>query len=90
MPHHKLVLVEGTYLLMDAPPWRDAWPLYDERWFIDVALPTAMTRMMQRHVQFGASPGLAALRTERNDSRNAIAAMATKANAHVVIPSMTT
>ena len=59
LPSHKVILVEGNYLLLPDEPWRELWDgdgaLLDERWFVDTAVDDAMTRVMGRHVAVGRS-----------------------------------
>jgi len=65
------VLVEGNYLLYDAPIWRDLAPL----WSLSIALtpPLALlrTRLVARWLEHGLDPGAAALRADQNDMQNA-------------------
>lgn len=55
-PTARVVVFEGLYVALDEEPWRDAAKLMDELWFIDVAVDTAIERLVKRHVAAGLSP----------------------------------
>ena len=38
-PSAKLVVVEGNYLLLERPGWRDLRRFFDEFWYVDAPLP---------------------------------------------------
>ncbi len=44
-PAHRVVVVEGNYVLLDREPWREAAALFDLRWFIHVDFAVA-----RRHI----------------------------------------
>ncbi|CAH8388350.1 unnamed protein product [Eruca vesicaria subsp. sativa] len=50
---HKVVIVEGNYLLLEEGTWKDISNMFDEKWFIDVNLDTAMQRVEARHISTG-------------------------------------
>jgi pantothenate kinase len=52
-PQHKIVIVEGNYLLLEEDAWRDIRALFDEKWFIDIDIDVSMQRVLQRHVATG-------------------------------------
>ena len=52
-PHHRIVVVEGNYLLLDEPVWTDVSREMDERWFYRVPEDVALRRIIKRHVQAG-------------------------------------
>ncbi|XP_010508387.2 PREDICTED: putative uridine kinase C227.14 [Camelina sativa] len=47
---HKVVIVEGNYILLEEGSWKDISDMFDDKWFIDVNLDTAMQRVENRHV----------------------------------------
>lgn len=49
LPSTRIVLVEGLYLLHDDHGWQHAH-LFDECWYLDVTMDTAMDRLVQRHM----------------------------------------
>lgn len=65
------VVVEGNYLLLDAPGWRDLAELWDLSISLDVAEPVLRKRLLQRWRDHGLSEAEAEKRTEENDLPNA-------------------
>ncbi|KAH9318366.1 hypothetical protein KI387_020135, partial [Taxus chinensis] len=61
-PLHKIVLVEGNYLLLEDGIWREVASLFDERWFLDIDINMAMRRVEKRHISIGKLPTDAKLR----------------------------
>lgn len=39
---HKIVLIEGIYLLLNTPPWDQLANLFNEKWFIEIPIDQAM------------------------------------------------
>lgn len=72
-PSARIVIIEGLYVALDQPPWKEALELYDELWFINVDLETATKRVAMRNFTAGLSPTYeeALKRTVENDMRNA-------------------
>jgi len=69
---HKIILVEGNYLLLDEKPWTDMNPLFDELWYIDCDIDVAMERVRRRHMKaFGMTSEQAVERIVTNDRPNA-------------------
>ncbi|OMO78400.1 hypothetical protein CCACVL1_14422 [Corchorus capsularis] len=85
---HKVVIVEGNYLLLDEGVWKDISNIFDEKWFIDVDLDTAMQRVLKRHISTGKPPDVAQWRIDYNDRPNAELIMKSKKNADLVIRSI--
>lgn len=52
-PDTSIIIVEGNYLLLDEPGWRDLSTLFDYRVYIDTDLQEARTRVAKRHVHAG-------------------------------------
>mmetsp|Transcript_4567 Transcript_4567/g.9119 ORF Transcript_4567/g.9119 Transcript_4567/m.9119 type:complete len:272 (-) Transcript_4567:503-1318(-) len=51
-PDTSVVLVEGSYLLLNQPPpWNQIREILDEAWFLDVPIPLAMSRLVRRHMR---------------------------------------
>jgi pantothenate kinase len=67
--HHRIIILEGLYTFLSIPPWRTAAELLDERWFVEVDVPDARKRIVERHVKTGVAPSreLALERAELND-----------------------
>lgn len=70
---HRIVIVEGNYLLLrDEPVWGELWPLFDDTWFVDVALDDVRARLVKRHMAAsGEDAAACAARAEANDVPNA-------------------
>lgn len=66
-----VVIVEGNYLMYDAPMWRDLAPLWDVTVRIDVPLPELRARLIQRWLSLNYSRTVATRRAESNDIPNA-------------------
>ncbi|KAJ6773783.1 ATP-DEPENDENT KINASE YFH7 [Salix purpurea] len=82
---HKVVIVEGNYLLLEDGTWKDVSSMFDEKWFIDVDIDTAMQRVLKRHISTGKPPDVAKWRIEYNDQPNAELIIESKKNADLVI-----
>ncbi|XP_068650809.1 putative uridine kinase C227.14 isoform X2 [Aristolochia californica] len=85
---HKVVIVEGNYILMGDGVWREICSLFDQKWFIEVDMDTAMQRVQRRHVRTGKAPDIAKWRIEYNDRPNAELITKSKKNADLVIKSV--
>jgi pantothenate kinase len=80
-----LVVVEGNYLLLDEPPWRDLAPLLAETWYLDPDEATRIARLVARHMAFGRDEAQAIGRALGSDQRNAEIILATRAKATVIV-----
>jgi pantothenate kinase len=71
-PRISLVILEGSWLLLDLEPWKEISSLVDDTWFIDVDPKLARTRIAQRHVQAGIERDMihALARADTNDMIN--------------------
>ena len=80
--HHKIVFVEGLYLLCtDDPDWKELDDILDDKWYIEVSLEETKRRLVERHLQSwddqktatygGSGPKAAAKKAETNDMINA-------------------
>lgn len=54
-PSHRLIVVEGNYLLHDEPPWDRVRPLLDEVWYVDAQRGVIAQRLLERHMRAGRS-----------------------------------
>ncbi|NQT52092.1 nucleoside triphosphate hydrolase [bacterium] len=84
-PHHRLILVEGNWLLHDAHGWGAIGPLFDLSLFL--ALPPEANRgpLIARHLRGGRSREDATLHYERVDRPNTRLVAATRTRADVVV-----
>jgi pantothenate kinase len=84
-PEHKMVLVEGNYLLLDRAPWDRVRTSLDEVWFIDCDMSEVQARLRQRHAAGGRDPEAARIKMESTDLPNAKLIESTRKNADRVI-----
>lgn len=68
---HKIIIVEGNYLLLDTCPWNELANLFDESWFIETPLAITKERLLTRHVRTGRSIEDALHKIECTDAPNA-------------------
>ncbi|WP_392544455.1 nucleoside/nucleotide kinase family protein [Oryzobacter telluris] len=66
-----IVVVEGNYLLLDCPAWRDIHPLLDLSYYVQLDTEERQQRLLRRHVEFGKSSAEAARWVQTSDERNA-------------------
>jgi pantothenate kinase len=84
-PQAPLIITEGNYLLLDAPGWRQARQTLAEVWYVEVPDDVRRERLVDRHVQFGKSPQIAASWVNRSDEANAALVRATRPRADLVV-----
>ncbi|WP_096176272.1 hypothetical protein [Cohaesibacter sp. ES.047] len=65
------VILEGNYLLLDAPEWRGLCEHWSLSIWLDVPFPVLRERLIKRWLVHGLMPEEAAQRAEENDLRNA-------------------
>ncbi|MDU9003424.1 nucleoside triphosphate hydrolase [Sedimentitalea todarodis] len=70
-PECSIVLVEGNYLLLDEPGWRDLAALWDVSIRLQEPLETLRARLINRWLAHGLDPAAAQARAEGNDLTNA-------------------
>ena len=66
-----IIVVEGNYLLLDCPGWRDIHPLLDLSYYVELDRQERRQRLVRRHVRFGRTPEEAVRWVETNDEPNA-------------------
>ena len=69
--HLRAVVIEGNYLLLDAPGWRDLSRYWDVSVFIDEDLDELNNRLLSRWADHGLDHDEALRRTSSNDLPNA-------------------
>lgn len=84
---HAVVLVEGNYLLLESEPWVHLRELFDDTWFVDCPLDTAMQRVFERQTAIGLAPDVSRGRIAGNDRPNGELIDASKGAARVLVPS---
>lgn len=70
-PQHKILIVEGNYLLLQSQPWNLVKPLLDEVWFIDSNIDELEPRLLERHMKGGRNEADARVKMESTDLPNA-------------------
>ncbi|KAF9605949.1 hypothetical protein IFM89_021275 [Coptis chinensis] len=86
---HKVVIVEGNYLLLEEGIWNEVSSIFDEKWFLEVDIVTAMQRVLKRFTLEMRLPlDTAKWRIEYNDRPNAEIINKSKKNADLVIRSV--
>lgn len=86
-----IVIIEGNYLLLDEPGWREIARLVDYRVFVDADPEEARDRVARRHVQAGIERNLddAYRRVDTNDYLNGISIREKLIPPDVVVRSVT-
>lgn len=82
---HRIVIVEGNYLLLDEPGWRDIRALLDECWYLDAGTASIEQRLYERHRAGGKTPEVARERIAHNDLPNAALVAGTRGRADLVL-----
>lgn len=67
----RIVVIEGNYLLLDAPVWRSLAPNFDATVFLQTSLEQLEQRLVERWLGFGHSPEQALKKAQGNDLINA-------------------
>jgi pantothenate kinase len=81
-----LVITEGNYLLLDVEPWVEVPPLVDETWFVEVAEPQRIERLLARFIAYGMAEDVARERVLRgSDAANARLVAPTRSRADLVV-----
>ena len=82
----RLVVVEGNYLLLDRPGWRDLRGLLDEIWYVDASREVLRRRLLARARAGGRTEQEAIRHVEESDLPNAELVAATRLNADRFLP----
>ena len=70
-PEHRVLLVEGNYLLLDQQPWSRLAPFFDMTIRLNVPFPVLERRLIDRWLSFGFDEETARGRALSNDIPNA-------------------
>ena len=70
-PAHRLIIVEGNYLLLTTPPWTEIPGLLDDVWYLEAPPDIVRGRLEKRHLQRGLSGDELARKITSSDLRNA-------------------
>lgn len=74
----KLVIVEGNYLLLEQPPWREVQELLDRVWYVDAPADVLRRRLIDRQLEGGRSEEDAIRHVDGSDLENAALVVQTK------------
>lgn len=72
----------------DIPPWSKLTKVFNETWYIDCDIDTAMERVLQRQIDHGRTPEVAKWRVENNDRKIALMIAETASTASLLVPSL--
>jgi pantothenate kinase len=70
-PNHRVLVVEGNYLLLDTGRWSDIRPLLNEVWYVEVDDGRMRERLLERHIAGGRTLEQAVAKMEETDIPNA-------------------
>jgi pantothenate kinase len=84
-PRHRVVVVEGNYLLVADEPWGRVRDLLDEAWFCDATGDERERRLVERHTRHGRTVEAATAWAADVDGRNALVVEATRQRADLVV-----
>ena len=88
LPSDRLIVVEGNYLLLDRPKWRELFCLLDLSIFLDVPIEVLERRLVERWLAHGLDETAAIKRAKSNDIPNANIVVAESVTAHLVMGSV--
>ncbi|MGX5189077.1 nucleoside/nucleotide kinase family protein [Streptomyces avermitilis] len=84
-PHHRLVIVDGNFLLSAQEPWRQVKGLLDETWFLDALPEPRRERLTRRYISYGFTPQAARAKTLGVDEDTSALIRSTLSRADLVI-----
>ncbi|MET8023412.1 nucleoside/nucleotide kinase family protein [Streptomyces avermitilis] len=88
-PHHRLVIVDGNFLLSAHEPWRQVKDLLDETWFLDALPEPRRERLTRRYIGYGFTPQAARAKTLGVDEDTSALIRGTLSRADLVLPEAT-
>ncbi|MGW7044932.1 nucleoside/nucleotide kinase family protein [Streptomyces avermitilis] len=84
-PHHRLVIVDGNFLLSAQEPWRQVKGLLDETWFLDALPEPRRERLVRRYISYGFTPEAARAKTLGVDEDTSALIRSTLSRADLVL-----
>lgn len=85
-PECRVAIIEGNYLLFDAPGWRDLAAIWDVSIRLEVPMADLEARLVQRWLDHGLDHDAAVARAQGNDLANARAIEAARLPADLTWP----
>lgn len=70
-PAHRLIIVEGNYLLLPTAPWTEIPELLDDVWYLEAPEEVVYGRLERRHLRRGLSGDALARKISASDLANA-------------------
>ncbi len=84
-PEHKLIIIEGNYLLMETSPWHEVKKLLSESWYLSRSIEARHPALIQRHINGGMTREQAEAKVASTDLPNSILVEQTKHRADRVL-----
>jgi pantothenate kinase len=84
-PNHRVVVVEGNYLLVPQRPWVELRFLFDQVWYCERDEQDRLTDLIARHREYGKSPEEARRWALGPDQRNAALIASTRLRSDLVV-----
>ena len=84
-PAHRLVVVDGNFLLASAPPWDQVRELLTETWFLDADPTARRKRLVDRYIRYGFSAESAHNKAEGSDEASSAEIRRTGGSADLVL-----
>lgn len=84
----KIIIVEGNYLYLDEPNWKDLKDLFDYSFFLSAPREVIRSRIINRHCSLGNTLERATERVDLNDGLNAEIVFASQSRADEIIESI--
>ncbi|MFG3025273.1 nucleoside/nucleotide kinase family protein [Streptomyces sp. NPDC048254] len=84
-PHHRLVIVDGNFLLAAEDPWRQVKNVLDESWFLDALPEPRRERLIRRYITYGFTPQAARAKTLGVDEDTSALIRSTVSRADLVL-----
>ncbi len=86
--HHRVIIVEGNYLLLQHPLWEDIASLLSLSIFLEVPMAELEKRLIKRWLEHGLDTESARARALNNDIPNAQLVTKESAQAHLILKSV--
>ncbi len=83
--HHRIVITEGNYLLLDDEPWSKVRPLLNHCWYLTADRHTRIERLLHRHLRGGRDDISARAKVHDSDMANADLVEGTAKRADLVL-----
>ncbi|MEM1274538.1 MAG: nucleoside/nucleotide kinase family protein [Pseudomonadota bacterium] len=82
----EIVVIEGNYLLLDTPGWRDLSAYWNLSVFLKTKADVLRERLVERWIAEGLTVADAAARADQNDMPNAVLILEESISADIVVP----